>query len=78
MPFQKIEPEHETVTQPGCTHLRSKAMYVTGQLGDTTHLDEEGSKHCWCNLTQHVLGPDHQEVSREACVAGRGCYKEHS
>ncbi len=75
MPFEKYYDSHLPVTEPACIHLRSKAMYVTGQLRNPDHPDEAGSQYCWCNVSQHVLGPDQLEVNRPACIAGRPCYQ---
>ncbi len=75
MAFEKTTESLEIVTTPPCTHLRSKAIYVTGMLDAPTHADEEGADYCWCNLTQHVLGPDDADVSRGTCVPGRTCYR---
>jgi len=60
---------------PPCLHLRSKAIYVTGDP-DPHAPEEVGSTRfdCWCNKTQHVIGPDHLLVERTACVEGRDCY----
>lgn len=76
MAFQKIYDESLPIASPPCIHLRSKAMYVTGQMRDPEHPDEAGNQHCWCNLTQHVIGPDRASVDRPSCVAGRGCYRD--
>ncbi|MEQ8787629.1 MAG: hypothetical protein RIC55_15100 [Pirellulaceae bacterium] len=76
MAFQKIYDESLPILTPPCIHLRSKAMYVTGKMRDTEHPDEAGSQHCWCNLTQHVVGPDSGSVDRPACIPGRDCYRE--
>ena len=57
---------------PTCMHLRSKGMYVTGQRD----LDGAiGDGHCWCNKTQHVIGPDDGLVARLSCNNGRACYQ---
>ena len=63
------------VIEPPCQYLRSKGMYVTGDI-DPTHYDEvtSHSHNCWCNQTQHVVGPDDGEVTRHACVEGRECF----
>jgi hypothetical protein len=61
--------------QPVCRHLRSKAIYVAGQLEPPAELEETGSGHCWCNHTQHVTGPDNQMVERRDCNANRNCYE---
>jgi hypothetical protein len=58
-----------------CIHLRSKAMYVIGERG-ADQPDEFGVSGCWCNMTQHVFGPDNQGVGRQECVSGRECFQE--
>ena len=75
MPFEKYYDQSEPVTEPACIHLRSKAMYVTGDLRNPEHPDEAGSQYCWCNLTQHIFGPDKEEVDRPTCTPGRGCFR---
>ena len=37
---------------------------------------EEGSGDCWCNKTQHIMGPDREIVARTVCTPGRSCYEE--
>ena len=76
MVFQKYYDETEPTSEPGCIHLRSKAMYVTGELKNPEHPDEVGSQDCWCNMTQHVKGPDQADVDRGACTSGRECYRD--
>lgn len=74
MPYKRSDDEMKVIDQPACVYLRSKAMYVTGEL-DPTHADEiDSHSHCWCNLTQHGVGPDEKRVERAACIAGRKCY----
>jgi hypothetical protein len=51
-------------------------MCVAGELRDVEHPDEAGSQHFWCNMTQHVLGPDEAHVLRHTCVPGRDCYRQ--
>ncbi|MCR9296687.1 MAG: hypothetical protein NXI32_28605 [bacterium] len=72
---RKFESEAKT-TLPPCVYLRSKAIYVTGNP-DPQSPEEEGSTRfdCWCNKTQHVIGPDQQVVERKACIEGRGCFQ---
>lgn len=63
-------------TQPGCRHLRSKGMYVTGLLNPAEEdYDGMGDGNCWCNLTQNVIGPDDQLVDRPACSTTRPCFE---
>ena len=76
MAFEKYYDENLPVDEPACIHLRSKAMIVTGSLKHVDHPDEEGAQYCWCNLTQHILGPDNKDVDRPECIAGRNCFRE--
>ncbi|MFP6612671.1 MAG: hypothetical protein VB835_10205 [Pirellulales bacterium] len=73
MSYQRTVNESDLTAGPACVHLRSKAMYVTGDL-NPSHLDEAGSHYCWCNLTQHIVGPDDAPVDRCNCVGSRECY----
>jgi hypothetical protein len=74
MAFEKYYDVERPTRLPACIHLRSKAMYVTGDIKNPNHPDEEGSQYCWCNKTQHVVGPDQVQVERCSCVPGRECY----
>jgi hypothetical protein len=76
MPFEKYFDESNSTAQPACIHLRSKAMYTTGDLKNPDHPDEAGSHYCWCNVTQHVIGVDRQDVDRSRCIPGRQCYQQ--
>ena len=64
-----------TQATPPCMHLRSKAIYVTGNP-DPQSPEEEGSTrfNCWCNRSQHVIGPDQELVTRDECITGRTCF----
>jgi hypothetical protein len=79
MAYQRNFGMPEIVSQPPCMHLRSKAIYVTGNP-DPLDPAEVGSHryNCWCNRTQHVIGPDDQLVERADCVDGRGCFASRS
>lgn len=70
MPFEKMINQDLPVSTPPCIYLRSKAMYVEGTQRPTT------DSPCWCNLTQHVLGPDQSFVGVRECGTGRTCYRE--
>jgi len=74
MAFEKYYDVEQPTRLPACIHLRSKAMYVTGDIKNPNHPDEAGSQYCWCNKTQHVVGPDQVQVERNTCVPGRGCF----
>jgi hypothetical protein len=74
MAYQKYIDEQLPLAHSPCAHLRSKEMYVTGQRepDDLVH----ANKHfCWCNLTQHKLGPDSASVGRGECAPARDCYR---
>jgi hypothetical protein len=76
MAFMKID-ALPVVQSPPCIYLRNKAMYVRGVIGDADNYpDETGAGYCWCNKTQHCIGPDQTYVGREQCVPGRECYRE--
>lgn len=77
MPFEKSYDALPQITTPPCVHLRNKAMYVRGTVNDPENFpDESGAGYCWCNLTQHVVGPDTRYVTRGECVPTRDCYRE--
>lgn len=76
MPFKRYLDESRPVREPVCIHLRSKAMYTAGDIQHADHPDEAGSHYCWCNMTQHVIGPDHADVDHTMCIAGRRCFRE--
>ena len=63
------------VIQPACLHLRSKGMYVSGTMNPELDDFEMGDGNCWCNQTQHVVGPDEEMVERGQCKPGRNCYE---
>ena len=75
MAFKKIYEGPDKAAGPACLHLRSKAMFVTGDM-DPSHIDVESmGHHCWCNKTQHVFGPDRADVERHLCTEGRPCFE---
>jgi len=75
MPFEKTNPPANVSVGPACAHLRSKGMYITGSMNPETDDPDVGDGHCWCNMTQNVLGPDAQLVGREECSAARTCFR---
>lgn len=76
MGYQRRFDQPREPLPPPCMNLRSKAIYVTGNP-DPQSESEEGSTRfdCWCNKTQHVLGPDAELVVRNTCVDGRTCFQ---
>ena len=77
MSYKRSFDDKDTERKPPCLNLRSKAIYVTGDP-DPRSPEEEGSTRfdCWCNKTQHQIGPDEIQVDREKCVCGRECYRD--
>ncbi len=75
MPYSRSFDELNGPMQPICRHLRSKAMYVSGQLEPTAEMEEMGSGHCWCNHTQQLFGPDSRIADRRDCNSNRPCYE---
>jgi hypothetical protein len=75
MGHQRSFDETQTPLSAPCMNLRSKAIYVTGDP-DPQSPEEIGSTrfNCWCNKTQHVMGPDQELVDRTTCVEGRDCF----
>lgn len=65
------------VTTPPCIHLRNKAMYLRNVVDDPAHFpDDTNASACWCNQTQHFIGPDSLYVTRQECIPTRDCYRE--
>jgi hypothetical protein len=75
MPYSRSFDEENGPMQAVCRHLRSKAMFVAGQIEPPPELEAAGSGHCWCNHTLHVLGPDNELVERRVCNSNRTCYE---
>ena len=57
-----------------CSSLRSKKFFMIDALPTDASQYLDASNHCWCRITQQVVGPDGGMVYPEACVAGRNCY----
>ncbi len=77
MAYERIFPARDASQSPVCIHLRSKGMYVSGSR-DALHADEHDShvQNCWCNVTQHVVGPDEAHATVNDCIRGRDCFRE--
>lgn len=75
MSYKRTWDEKPIPDAPPCMFLRSKAIYVTGDPDPRTPEEADSTRfNCWCNKTQHVIGPDQQLVERAACVEGRACF----
>jgi len=57
-----------------CSSLRSKKFFLIDVLPTDASQYLDASNHCWCRMTQQVIGPDGGTVHPESCVAGRDCY----
>ena len=73
------EDPHEIVTNVApqsafCSSLRSKKFFMMDALATDASQYLDASNHCWCRITQQVVGPDGGTVYPEVCVAGRNCY----
>lgn len=76
MSYKRTFDEPKLPVLPACMFLRSKAIYVTGDPDPKTPEESESTRfNCWCNKTQHVMGPDNELVERASCVEGRDCYR---
>jgi hypothetical protein len=75
MAYSRSFDEEQGPIQRICRHIRSKAIYVVGQMEPPPEMEAMGSGHCWCNHTQHILGPDDTLVERRGCNSARTCYE---
>jgi hypothetical protein len=57
-----------------CGSLRSKKFFMADALPTEASQYLDASNHCWCRMTQQVIGPDGGTVNPDSCVAGRDCY----
>ena len=57
-----------------CSSLRSKKFFMMDVLPTEASQYLDASNHCWCRVTQQVIGPDGGTVHPDTCVAGRDCY----
>ncbi len=57
-----------------CKSLRSKKFFMIDALPTDASQYLDASNHCWCCITQQVIGPDGGSVHPNSCVAGRDCY----
>ena len=64
----------ETPQSPFCASLRSKKFFMRDVLPTEASDYLDASNHCWCRMTQQVIGPDGGVVNPDACVNGRACF----
>jgi hypothetical protein len=66
------------MNQNFCRHLRNKHMFM-GMTREEAFADRQGADaipcHCWCNLTQTVVGADDRPASKQTCISSRRCFE---
>ncbi|HME90115.1 MAG TPA: hypothetical protein VKE49_01740 [Myxococcaceae bacterium] len=74
-PAQASGAARSPLQSPFCGELRSKKFYLLNRPATEAddYLDE--SDHCWCYVTQQVIGPDGRQVDPYRCTQGRACYR---
>lgn len=70
---ETIEPTR--LQSPFCAALRSKKYFRLDGLATAADDYLDGSNHCWCRVTQQVVGPDGGKARPERCAPGRECYQ---
>ena len=63
----------DDLANAGC-ELRSKQYYLHGGLATEPEHILDATGHCWCFVTQQVVGPYGARVGPGRCVPGRACY----
>ena len=58
-----------------CSLLRSKKFFMRDALPTAASDYLDASNHCWCCVTQQVIGPDGGAANPDSCVPGRNCYR---
>ncbi len=63
--------------KPCCLNLRHKMMYVDPRQMTPGLVDDGSDTRVFlCLLTQHVIGPDDEQVSPATCSSeGRACFR---
>ncbi len=65
----------EPMVSPFCGELRSKKFFMMDKLATEAAEYLDASNHCWCYLTQQVIGPDGDRAKPNRCMPGRSCYR---
>ena len=63
-----------TLQSPFCGSLRSKKFFMRDALPAVAADYLDASNHCWCRMTQQVIGPDGSPADPDFCIPGRTCY----
>lgn len=75
MPVEITEEAAEPMVSPFCGELRSKKFFMMDKLATEAAEYLDASNHCWCYLTQQVIGPDGDRAKPNRCMTGRSCYR---
>jgi hypothetical protein len=67
----------DVVLSPMCREIRSKKVFHLTSIPMTPDDVIDLSNHCWCRVTQQVVGPDGNRVHPTTCTSDRSCYKSH-
>ena len=59
----------------GVAQVRLYRPFPAEALAENEDGSSSGS-HCWCNLTQTVVGPDDRPVQTDKCNPSRSCYEK--
>lgn len=70
----ELSSENPLPDTPFCGSLRSKKFFMMDTLATDAAQYLDTSDHCWCRVTQQVIGPDGGRVRPDRCVPGRSCY----
>jgi len=62
---------------PYCAHLRSKKSRFLASPPRTEGDILDASRHCWCERTMQLLGPDRALVDPDDCRRGRSCFEPY-
>ncbi len=60
---------------PFCGELRSRKYFMLSKMPTEVSDYLDDADHCWCYVTQQVIGPDGGKVHPQRCTSGRGCYR---
>ncbi len=71
---ESVSEASKIVQSPFCAALRSKKFFMQDALPAEASDYLDASNHCWCRITQQVIGPDGGIAQPESCMAGRSCY----
>ena len=66
--------QNEAPRGPICRELRSKKYFSLTSIPLTDDDILDVSNHCWCRITQQVIGPDGALARPNKCRDGRGCF----